>query len=257
MSKNPYQPKHEIQQAARLIKVAKQTVVLTGAGISTGSGIPDFRSDESGLWSRYDPFEVASLTAFRYHPERFFEWMRPLVMGILAANPNNAHLALTRLQKAGFIQTIITQNIDGLHHKAHSSNILEVHGTLRTLTCTGCFQKVDSEGYIETYVDQGEIPRCISCNNILKPDVVLFEEQLPIRPWMEAEKACSNCDLMIVGGSSLEVMPVAGLPMRAVENDAHLIVINHTATYIDPRADIVIQDNITQVLSAIADELLS
>jgi NAD-dependent deacetylase len=257
MSKNPSQPKHEIQQAARLIKVAKQTVVLTGAGISTGSGIPDFRSDESGLWSRYDPFEVASLTAFRYHPERFFEWMRPLVMGILAANPNNAHLALTRLQKAGFIQTIITQNIDGLHHKAHSSNILEVHGTLRTLTCTGCFQKVDSEGYIETYVDQGEIPRCISCNNILKPDVVLFEEQLPIRPWMEAEKACSNCDLMIVGGSSLEVMPVAGLPMRAVENDAHLIVINHTATYIDPRADIVIQDNITQVLSAIADELLS
>jgi NAD-dependent deacetylase len=257
MSKNPSQPKHEIQQAARLIKVAKQTVVLTGAGISTGSGIPDFRSDESGLWSRYDPFEVASLTAFRYHPERFFEWMRPLVMGILAANPNNAHLALTRLQKAGFIQTIITQNIDGLHHKAHSSNILEVHGTLRTLTCTGCFQKVDSEGYIETYVDQGEIPRCISCNNILKPDVVLFEEQLPIRPWMEAEKACSNCDLMIVGGSSLEVMPVAGLPMRAVENDAHLIVINHSATYIDPRADIVIQDNITQVLSAIADELLS
>jgi NAD-dependent deacetylase len=250
-------PRSDIWQAARLIREAKQTVVLTGAGISTGSGIPDFRSEDSGLWSRYDPFEVASLTAFRYHPERFFTWMRPLVEGILIATPNKAHLALAHLQKAGLIQTIITQNIDGLHHRAHSSNILEVHGTLRTLTCTGCFQTVSSEGYIETYIELGEIPRCKNCQNILKPDVVLFEEQLPLRPWMEAQAACSNCNLMIVGGSSLEVMPVAGLPMRAVENDANLIVINHTATYIDPRADIVIHENITDVLPAIVDEINS
>ncbi|MBE0408636.1 MAG: NAD-dependent deacylase [Anaerolineales bacterium] len=245
-----------IIQAAKLIKEARQTVVLTGAGISTGSGIPDFRSEGSGLWSTYDPFEVASLSAFRYHPERFFQWMRPLATGILAAKPNNAHQALARLQQAGLIHLIITQNIDGLHHKAYPSNILEVHGTLRTLTCVGCFKQINSTMYLEPYIEHGEIPRCPTCGNILKPDVVLFEEQLPIQVWMQAQEACSKCDLMIVGGSSLEVMPVAGLPMRAVENEAHLIIINNTPTYIDPRAEVVIHHNITDVLPAIVDELI-
>jgi NAD-dependent deacetylase len=246
----------DIRLAAELIRESKHTVVLTGAGISTDSGIPDFRSEDSGLWSRYDPFEVASLSAFRYHPDRFFAWMRPLVAGILAASPNPAHFAIARLQEAGYIQTVITQNIDGLHHRAQSMNILEVHGTLRTLTCIGCFQQVNSDDFIQTYIDYGEIPRCPGCKNILKPDVVLFEEQLPIRPWMKAQDACSSCNLLIVGGSSLEVMPVAGLPMRAVENDARLIIINHSPTYIDPRADLILRQNITNVLPAIVGELI-
>jgi len=245
----------DIRLAADLIRQSKHMVVLTGAGISTGSGIPDFRSEDSGLWARYDPFEVASLSAFRYHPDRFFAWMRPLVADILAASPNPAHLAITSFQKAGYVQTVITQNIDGLHHRAHSKNILEVHGTLRTLTCIGCFQQLISEDIIQTYLDNGEIPRCPNCCNILKPDVVLFEEQLPIRPWMMAQEACSKCDLIIVGGSSLEVMPVAGLPMRAVENHARLIIINRSPTYIDPRADLIFRQNITEILPAIVNEL--
>lgn len=245
----------DIRLAADLIRQSKHSVVLTGAGISTDSGIPDFRSDNSGLWARYDPFEVASLSAFRYHPDRFFAWMRPLVADILAASPNPAHLAITSLQKAGYVQTVITQNIDGLHHRAHSKNILEVHGTLRTLTCIGCFQQLISEDIIQTYLDDGEIPRCPNCRNILKPDVVLFEEQLPIRPWMMAQEACSKCDLIIVGGSSLEVMPVAGLPMRAVENKARLIIINRSPTYIDPRADLIFRQNITEILPSVVYEL--
>lgn len=246
----------EINLATKLIRDSRYAVVLTGAGISTDSGIPDFRSANSGLWSRYDPFEFASLSAFRYNPDRFFTWMRPLVRDIQAASPNPAHRALALLQKAGFIQTIITQNIDGLHHRAYSGNILEVHGTLRTLSCTGCFQKFGSEGYIQIYLEEGEIPRCPNCKNILKPDVVLFEEQLPMRTWVEAQKACAKCDLMIVGGSSLEVMPVAGLPMQAIENGADLIVINNTPTYIDPRAKVLIRHNITEVLPAILEDLI-
>lgn len=245
-----------IRCAAEIIQGAKRTVVLTGAGISTRSGIPDFRSTDTGLWSKYDPFEVASLESFRYNPEKFFRWIRPLVGGIWQASPNPAHLALARLEHAGYIQTVITQNIDGLHQKAGASNVLEVHGTLQTLTCVSCFSKYPVAGYIEAFLERGDIPRCERCRHVLKPDVILFGEQLPVRTWLKAQEVSKRCDLMIVAGSSLEVLPVAGLPMRALENGAHLIIINQTPTYLDVRADVVFHEDVADILPLIAEEVL-
>ena len=178
-----------IHRAAELVKTSRHAVVLTGAGTSTPSGIPDFRSAESGLWTRYNPMEVASLTTFRHHPERFFTWIRPLARGILSAPPNPAHQALARLEQAGYINTIITQNIDGLHQRAGSKNVLEVHGSFRSLTCVGCYQQYTAADFLAPFLETGEIPLCPACEHILKPDVVLFEEQLPVHIWLEAQEA--------------------------------------------------------------------
>jgi len=245
-----------IQCAAEIIRDSQYAVVLSGAGISTPSGIPDFRSPTSGLWERYDPFEVASLNAFRYDPEKFFSWMRNLANKIQIAQPNSAHTGLAQLESEGLIHTVITQNIDGLHQRAGSQNVLEIHGTLRTLTCIGCYRQQDATSYLEPYLQSGEIPRCPNCRNILKPDVVLFGEQLQARTWLQVKQNVNQCDLMIVVGSSLEVLPVAGLPMRAIENGAHLIIINQSETYIDIRADIVISENVAVTIPRIVQEVL-
>ena len=245
-----------IRCAADIIRSSKQGVVLTGAGISTPSGIPDFRSTESSFWQRFDPFEVASLATFRYHPEKFFDWMRSLAGDIYTAQPNPAHKALARLEQAGFIKTVITQNIDGLHQRAGSGRVLEVHGGLDSLTCASCYEKVSSDGYIQPYLESGKMPRCPGCGGILKPDIVLMGEQLPARTWLKAQEASKTCDLMIVAGSSLEVLPVAGLPMRAVENGAHLIIINHSHTYIDVRADVVFTEDVVDVIPRLVQEVL-
>jgi NAD-dependent deacetylase len=245
-----------IKFAAEIIRNSKYTVVLTGAGISTPSGIPDFRSPTSGLWERYDPFDVASLSAFRYHPENFFNWMRPLARNIHAATPNIAHVGLAQLERAGYLHTIITQNIDELHQRAGSSTVLEVHGSLRTLTCTGCFRQQEASHFIQSYIENGDIPRCEYCGEILKPDVILYGEQLPARIWLQAQASCQQCELMIVAGSSLEVLPVAGLPMRALENGAHLIIINQSKTYADIRADIVLANDVAIAIPLLVKEVL-
>lgn len=247
----------DIRCAAEIIRKSKHTTVLTGAGISTPSGIPDFRSTNSGLWERYDPFEVASLNAFRYHPEKFYGWMRSLASKIQNAQPNPAHLGLARLEQAGLIETIITQNIDGLHQKAGSKNVIEVHGTLQSLTCVNCYKQHPAKKFMVAYLKNGDIPHCTDCQGILKPDVVLFGEQLPIRSWLRAREASKKCDLMLVAGSSLEVLPVAGLPMRAIENGAHLILINQMETYIDVRADIVFYADVADIIPTLAVEATS
>ena len=246
----------KLRYASDIIRGSKNIVVLTGAGISTPSGIPDFRSSESGLWTRYDPFEYASINAFRYHPQKFFDWMRPLAKLIFAAEPNAAHYGLAQLEKSGYLHTVITQNIDGLHQKAGSQNVLEVHGTLTTLSCVSCFKKVDSFAYLQPYLEHREIPQCPDCKSILKPNAVLFGEQLPYQAWLGAQEASRNSDLMIVAGSSLEVLPVAGLPMSAIDHGSHLIVINQTGTYIDVRADIVFTRDVAEVIPQIVHELL-
>jgi NAD-dependent deacetylase len=244
-----------IHYAADIIRGAKHAVALTGAGISTPSGIPDFRSEKSGLWEKADPFEVASLSAFRYEPEKLFIWMRPLALKIYHARPNLAHYGLAALQKAGFIKTIITQNIDGLHQRAGSERVFEVHGSLRTLTCIRCYQQVDSGPYLTAFLESGEIPRCPDCHNVLKPDVVLFGEQMPARTWLQAQEATRQCDVMLVVGSSLEVLPAAGLPMRALDHGAHLIINNHMKTYIDVRADVVLSEDVAEIIPRISAEV--
>ena len=245
-----------IEDAAVLFRKAQRVVVLTGAGISTPSGIPDFRSEGSGLWSRDEPMEVASLTTFRTAPERFFNWFQPLAGQIFNAQPNAAHFALAEFENSGHLQTIITQNIDALHQKAGSKHVVEMHGTLRTVSCTNCFKQFESAPFLQPYIEAGKIPQCLSCNGILKPDVILFGEQLPQAAWVEAQRAAQRCDLMLVAGSSLEVLPVAGLPMQALDRGAHLIILNNTPTYLNVRADVVIMDDVAATLPEIAKRVL-
>jgi len=240
-----------LDDAAELFRKARRVVVLSGAGISTPSGIPDFRSEESGLWARDEPLEVASLNTFRTAPERFFNWFRPLANQIFHAQPNPAHEALAEFERTGHQNTIITQNIDGLHQAAGSKQVVEMHGTLHTLSCAQCYKKFPSEEFLKPFIENGTIPQCLNCNGILKPDVILFGEQLPQAAWQTAQRATRQCDLMLVAGSSLEVLPVAGLPIQALDHGAHLIVINNTTTYINARADIVITDNVAAIIPEI------
>jgi NAD-dependent deacetylase len=240
-----------LEDAAELFRKSKHVVALTGAGVSTPSGIPDFRSEGSGLWSKDEPLEVASLSTFRTAPERFFQWFRPLASQIFYAEPNPAHRALAEFEQAGHPMTILTQNIDGLHQKASSSRVVELHGTLRTLSCTQCYKQHPSEKFIKAFIEHGNIPQCAQCQATLKPDVILFGEQLPQAAWQEAQKAARHCDLMLVAGSSLEVLPVAGLPLQAIDRGAHLIIINNTQTYMNVRADIVLNDNVADILPEI------
>jgi NAD-dependent protein deacetylase/lipoamidase len=250
------QTREAIDSASDLFDQAKHIVVLTGAGISTPSGIPDFRSEGTGLWAHDEPMEVASLGTFRTHPEKFFKWFRPLASQIFSAEPNAAHFALAHLEKNGRLHTILTQNIDMLHQKAGAKHVIELHGTLRTLSCTQCFRQAGYETFLPPFVEYGELPRCPSCGAILKPDVILFGEQLPQKVLLEAQRECRACDLMVVAGSSLEVLPVAGLPMQAVDRGAHLIIINQSVTYLNPRADIVIFEDVAEIIPTIAERVL-
>ena len=246
-----------IRRAARLIKASQKAVVLTGAGYSTPSGVPDFRSQGSGLWTKYLPMEVASLSTFRYDPEKFFSWLRPLASHMMCAKPNPAHIALAELENAGYIKAIVTQNIDFLHQRAGSKTVFEIHGTFNTLTCVSCYQQYSSQDFLDSYIKDGVIPHCPNCQSVLKPDVILFEEQLPVRTWMLAQEACSTCDLILVAGTSLEVMPSAGLPVKALDNGAHLIMVNKSTTFIDERADLLFLDDVAKIIPRIAKEVLN
>jgi len=250
------QTQNNIQFAADLIRQAKHAVMLTGAGLSTPSGIPDFRSTGTGLWSKDEPLEVASLSTFRTNPERFFAWFRPLASQIFYAKPNPAHIALAELEKSNHLKSIITQNIDTLHQKAGSKTVIEMHGTMQTLTCTQCYHQVNAEPYLAPFVETGEIPHCPKCNQILKPDVILFGEQLPQAAWMKAQKQARQSDLMLVAGSSLEVLPVAGLPMQTLDRGGHLIIINNAPTYINVRADVIFSEDVSTILPAITESVL-
>jgi len=241
-----------IEDAAELFRKARRVVALTGAGISTPSGIPDFRSEGTGLWSRDEPMEVASLSTFRTFPERFFEWFRPLAHQIFNAEPNAAHKALAELESPSREITVITQNIDVLHQKAGSKNVVEMHGSIKTMSCTQCFRKFETKFFIQDFIENGNIPKCPNCNGILKPDVILFGEQLPQTAWFDAQRAARQCDLMLVAGSSLEVLPVAGLPMQALDRGAHLIIVNNSPTYLNVRADVVIIKDVSTTLPEIA-----
>ncbi|HEY3311055.1 MAG TPA: NAD-dependent deacylase [Anaerolineales bacterium] len=245
-----------IEFAAELLREARHAIVLTGAGLSTPSGIPDFRSEGKGLWSHDEPLEAASLLTFRTRPEQFFKWFRPLARQIFEAQPNPAHLALAKLEASGWLHGVLTQNIDMLHHKAGSQKVYELHGTLRTLSCTQCYRKYGYEIYLPAFIENGTIPHCPVCSAILKPDVILFGEQLPQKVLSAAQREARECDLIIVIGSSLEVLPVAGFPMLAIDRGAHLIIINNSPTYLNVRADIVLPEDVARIIPAIAERVL-
>ncbi len=241
-----------IQSAAELLRRGRAGVAFTGAGISTPSGIPDFRSPSTGVWANQDLLEVASLSTFRYRPERFYEWVRPLATLIYQARPNAAHQALAALEAAGQLKAVITQNIDELHRRAGTQRVLEIHGSLSTATCGQCHRTVPARACLQRFIEDGAIPRCEQCGGVLKPDVILMEEQLPVAVLHQARQAVRQCDVMLVAGSSLEVLPAASLPMEAVRNGARLIIVNQADTYLDERADVLIRADVADVLPQIA-----
>jgi NAD-dependent deacetylase len=223
---------------------------LTGAGISTPSGIPDFRSPDSGLWREHNPMEVASIMAFRQNPARFYDWVRPLALKARDARPNPAHAALTDLETAGKLKAIITQNIDGLHQAAGSRCVYEVHGHSREMTCLSCYRVFEAGPIFSRFLEDGQVPHC-ECGGVLKPKVTLFGEQLPVGALYQAKSAVEEADLLLVAGSSLEVAPISDLPFQALEQNTKIIIINFQETYIDDRADVVIRQDLTEVLPEI------
>lgn len=240
-----------IEHAVTLIQHARYVLAFTGAGVSTPSGIPDFRNPTSGIWKDVDPLEVASMGGFRRNPEAFFQWIRPLAQLINQARPNPAHVALAQMEASGYLRGIITQNIDMLHNRAGSRTIYELHGHLREATCIHCFTVYPAQNMIETFLDEGRIPYCPACGNVLKPNVILYGEQLPMKVFMTAKEAVHKADTMIVIGSSLAVAPASDIPLLAARNHAKIIVVNKESTFIDPLADVVIHANAADILPRI------
>lgn len=243
----------KIRGAAELISAARYAVALTGAGVSTPSGIPDFRSPGTGLWTKVNPMAVASISAFRTQPEVFYEWMRPTARLFLEAKPNPAHLALAELEQMGLLKALITQNIDNLHQRAGSKRVLELHGHFREAVCMRCQQVFPTEGIIYGYILEGTVPRCAECAGVLKPKAVFFGEPLPMDVLLDAQAEAQTCDLMLVAGSSLEVVPAASLPFLARSLGADLIIVNHEPTPADGGADVVIHEDVADILPAIVD----
>lgn len=237
----------DIERAAELIRHSHYMVAFTGAGHSTPSGIPDFRSPGSGLWEKDNPMFVASIWAFRLNPKTFYRWIHPLADLLLNSRPNPAHTALADLEERGILKAVITQNIDNLHQKAGSRQVLELHGHLRQATCIRCYKEVPVTPKVEEFIHNGEVPHC-ECGGVLKPNVILFGEQLPIRVLNQAMDQARSCDLILVAGSSLTVTPAADIPFLAVENGAKAIIVNLQTTTFDPLADVVIHGDVTEVL---------
>ena len=247
----------KLERAAGLFRKAKYAVAFTGAGISTPSGIPDFRSNKSGLWEKENPNEVASLTVFNTKPETFFDWFRPLARTAFLAFPNQAHIALAKLEEAGIIKAVITQNIDNLHQRAGSTNVVEVHGTMNTFTCLSCGKHHRLSDIAGSFFDRDEIPFCEICRKPLKPDVILFEELLSMKAWADAEMHFEKADLVLVAGSSLEVTPANSLPVHAHRKGAILMINNLSDTFLDGYAEFVFHNNVVDTIPKLANLILN
>jgi NAD-dependent deacetylase len=235
-------------RAHELVQNAQRIVALTGAGFSRPSGIPDFRSPD-GLWASTDPFTVATLSSFRSNPQEFYTWLSGLVEPMLNARPNPAHTALAELEQAGRLKAVLTQNIDGLHQQAGSRRVYELHGHLRSATCTECGRQIPSERLLRA-MHRRRVRRC-TCGGFFKPDVVLFDEALPTGLLWLARDAVETCDLLIVAGTALEVAPVCDLPILALRNNARILIVNLSPTYLDEQADLVLRADVAEALPAI------
>jgi NAD-dependent deacetylase len=240
-----------VERAANIIRHARYALAFTGAGISTPSGIPDFRNPNSGIWHEVNPLEVASIGGFRRNPTAFFQWIRSLARHINRAHPNPAHVALAQMEALGYLQGVITQNIDMLHSRAGTRTLYELHGHLREATCIRCFAIYPAQPIIEKFLDDGYVPHCSACGGVLKPNVILYGEQLPMKDFIGAKIAARQADAIMVIGSSLAVAPASDIPILAARNQAKLIVVNWEPTFIDPIADVVIHANVADILPQI------
>ena len=231
----------DTEQAISLIRKSNHIVALSGAGISTEAGIPDFRGP-GGMWENADLLEQLSASGFRQNPEGFYSASVPLFSTISRAEPTLAHRLLVRLEQMGKLDAVVTQNIDSLHHAAGSANVYELHGTFRTGHCTKCGAQYEMAAYYSE-IESGRlrVPLCKTCPAPIKPDVVLFEDMLPQDAWENSVDAATKCDLMLVFGSSLVVYPAAELPMIAVTNGAPLVIVNLEPTAYDNVATVALR----------------
>jgi NAD-dependent deacetylase len=244
-----------VRHLAQLVLHSERTVALTGAGISVPSGIPDFRSPETGLWERVDPMEVAHIEVFRRDPERFWAFYGQRFQMLDDKRPNRAHELLAKLERWGLLQAVITQNIDGLHRRAGTSELVEVHGTIAHSSCLRCGSSYPLEDVRARQAADGRsVPRC-DCGEPLKPDVVLFGEYLPADVFERAQQLAERADLMLCIGSSLEVYPVAELPLRTIAGGGQLAIITQGATPLDARAAVRLGGDVVAELEALAAAL--
>ena len=230
---------------AALVRERQPCVVLTGAGISTESGIPDFRS-ASGIWAEVDPLEVASIQAFRRDPERVWSFYRQRIQVLLDAQPNAAHHALAELERRGLVRAVVTQNIDTLHSRAGSRDVVEVHGSIRSAVCLQCLWTAPADDVL-AQLETHSMPLCVHCGEVLKPGVTLFGELLPAGAMEHATDLVRAAGLVLVVGSSLEVWPVAGLPLEA---RAYAIV-NRGPTALDDGALVKVDASTGETLAAV------
>jgi NAD-dependent deacetylase len=235
------------------VRERQPCVVLTGAGISTESGIPDFRSP-TGIWAEYDPMEYATIDAFRRDPVKVWEFYALRFDVLTHAEPNAGHLALAELERRGLVQAVVTQNIDGLHEQAGSREVIEVHGSIRTASCLECQAQVPLDEVVAA-LRAGPAPPCARCGAILKPDVVMFGELLPVEAIERATELAQRAGLLLVVGSTLEVYPVAGLPEETVSAGGELAIVNRGSTPFDRLATIRIDGGAGETLAGLAEEL--
>ena len=240
-----------VSDLAELVRERQPCVVLTGAGISTESGIPDFRSP-SGIWTKYDPMEYATISAFRRDPAKVWEFYALRFEMLTTANPNAGHLALAELERRGLVEAVVTQNIDGLHERAGSEAVVEVHGSIRSASCPECGERVPLEDVIAA-LEEAPAPPCPRCGAVLKPGVVMFGELLPAEAIDRAAELARRAGLLLVVGSSLEVHPVAGLPFETVSSGGSLAIVNRGPTPFDHLASVRIDGGAGETLSALAD----
>lgn len=225
---------------AGLIERLQPCVVLTGAGMSTESGIPDFRS-AAGMWAEVDPFEVASIEAFRRDPLRVWRWYGPRIRALCEARPNPGHLALAELERAGLVRAVVTQNIDALHSRAGSEDVIEVHGSIRRSVCLSCGCELLLPAVL-AQLEEREAPVCTGCGAILKPGVVMFGELLPAAAAARAERLARDAALLLVVGSSLQVWPVAGWPAQTLGAGGAVAVVNRDETPYDRDAILTVRE---------------
>jgi NAD-dependent deacetylase len=249
-----------VELLAQLITSRRPTVVLTGAGISTESGIPDFRSP-TGIWAEVDPMEYASIRAFRADPEKVWGFYAKRIDMLTGAEPNDGHRAIAELERRGLVRAVITQNIDLLHTRAGSEDVVEVHGSIRTASCLECGamhpladEKVDTVGGAPRFAGAANVPRC-ECGVVLKPDVVFFGELLPRAEIDRAYELARAAALMLVVGSALEVFPVAELPLETLRSGGALAIVNRGETPLDARAELKIDGSAGETLSAVLAEV--
>ena len=243
-----------IEQLIAGLAPCRRITVLTGAGISTESGLPDFRSP-GGLWGQYDPARLATVEALERDPLLFFQFYQRRLRMLAQAEPNAAHRALAELQRRGRIGLIATQNVDGLHQKAGAVDVAELHGSLAWARCHRCGRRFDASVLDRPVQRSEDIPRCPQCGGIIRPDVVLFGELLPEEAYARALRAAQSCDAMLVVGSSLEVYPAAGLPEVALSHGARLFIVNLGETVYDGVATVTVRARAGEVLPRLAQAL--